>query len=73
MWLSQAQLATLFKKDSDTIGLHLKNIYQEGELLKEATTEYSSVVRQEGKRQVRRNVFYNLDAICLATLMRWQQ
>jgi len=64
LWLSQAQLATLFEKDSDTIGLHLKNIYKEGELDPEATTEQSSVVRQEGKRQVRRNIrFYNLDAI----------
>ena len=64
LWLSQAQLATLFEKDSDTIGLHLKNIYKEGELDSEATTEQSSVVRQEGKRQVRRNIrFYNLDAI----------
>lgn len=64
LWLSQAQLATLFEKDSDTIGLHLKNIYKEGELDPEATTEYSSVVRQEGSRQVRRNIrFYNLDAI----------
>ena len=64
LWLSQAQLATLFEKDSDTIGLHLKNIYKEGELDPEATTEQSSVVRQEGLRQVRRNIrFYNLDAI----------
>ena len=64
LWLSQAQLATLFEKDSDTIGLHLKNIYKEGELDPEATTEQSSVVRQEGNRQVRRNIrFYNLDAI----------
>lgn len=64
LWLSQAQLATLFEKDSDTIGLHLKNIHKEGELDPEATTEQSSVVRQEGNRQVRRNIrFYNLDAI----------
>lgn len=64
LWLSQAQLATLFEKDSDTIGLHLKNIYKEGELDQESTTEESSVVRQEGQRQVRRNIrFYNLDAI----------
>ena len=44
-WLSQAQLDTLFEKDSDTIGLHLKNIYKKGELDPEATTEQSSVVR----------------------------
>ncbi|MDE0844252.1 RhuM family protein [Psychrobacter pacificensis] len=64
LWLSQAQMATLFDKDSDTIGLHLKNIYKEGELDQTATTEESSVVRQEGSRQVRRKIrFYNLDAI----------
>ena len=64
LWLSQAQMAILFDKDSDTIGLHLKNIYSEGELTAEATTEESSVVRQEGQRQVRRTIrFYNLDTI----------
>ena len=56
LWLSQAQMAQVFDKDSDTIGLHLKNIYSEGELAPEATTEESSVVRQEGKRQVRHNI-----------------
>ena len=51
-------------KDSDTVGLHLKNIYKTGELEKNPTTEYFSVVRQEGKRQVKREIrFYNLDAI----------
>ncbi len=64
LWLSQTQMAELFDKDSDTIGLHLKNIYKSDELEKSATTEESSVVRQEGKRQVRRKImFYNLDAI----------
>lgn len=64
IWLSQAQMAELFDKDTDTIGLHLKNIYKDKELEEGATTEKSSVVRQEGKRQVKRNIsFYNLDAI----------
>ena len=64
LWLSQAQMAELFDRDSDTIGLHLKNIYQSGELEKASTTEESSVVRQEGNRNVRRKVrFYNLDVI----------
>ena len=53
IWLSQAQMAELFNKDSDTIGLHLRNIYKSGELEKSATTEDSSVVRQEGKRLVK--------------------
>lgn len=64
IWLSQAQMADLFDKDSDTIGLHLKNIYKSGELEENSTTEQSSVVRQEGKRQVKRKIkSYNLDAI----------
>ena len=64
LWLSQAQMAELFDKDSDTIGLHLRNIYESGELDEGATTEDSSVVRQEGKRQVQRSIrFYNLDAV----------
>ncbi|WP_311639418.1 virulence RhuM family protein [Rothia aeria] len=64
MWLSQRQMSVLFDTSSDNVGLHLKNIYAEGELLEEATTEDFSVVRQEGTRQVRRSVrHYNLDAI----------
>lgn len=64
IWLSQAQMATLFDKDSDTIGLHLKNIYQTSELDESATTEKLSVVQKEGNRNVKRNInFYNLDAI----------
>ncbi len=64
IWLNQRQMADLFDKDSDTIGLHLKNIFATKELDKKATTEKYSVVQKEGKRQVRRNVlFYNLDAI----------
>ena len=64
IWLSQKQMALLFEKDSDTIGLHLKNIYKTEELLENATTEYFSAVQKEGKRQVKRNIrYYNLDAI----------
>jgi prophage maintenance system killer protein len=64
IWLSQAQMAELFEKDSDTIGLHLKNIYESSELDPQSTTEESSVVRQEGSRKVKRTIkFYNLDAI----------
>lgn len=64
VWLNQAQMSLLFDTSTDNIGLHLKNIYREGELEAMATTEDLSVVRQEGKRQVRRRVkHYNLDAI----------
>lgn len=64
LWLSQRQMSQLFDKDTDTIGLHLRNIYGDGELEESSTTEESSVVQTEGKRQVRRQVrLYNLDAI----------
>ena len=64
VWLSQKQIAQLFDKDSDTIGLHLKNIYKSGELDEISTTEESSVVQIEGKRNVKRDIrVYNLDAI----------
>ena len=57
-------MAELFNRDSDTIGLHLKNIFTSGELEQEATTEKYSVVQKEGKREVKRQItFYNLDAI----------
>jgi prophage maintenance system killer protein len=64
VWLTQKQMAQLFDKDSDTIGLHLKNIYQSGELEELSTTEESSVVQLEGNRQVKRKIkLYNLDSI----------
>lgn len=64
VWLNQKQMAELFEKDSDTIGLHLKNIYNEAELEENSTTEFFSVVQKEGKRNVKRDIkFYNLDAI----------
>lgn len=64
VWLTQAQMAELFDSSIDNVSLHLKNIYKECELTEEATIEDYSIVRQEGKRQVRRNIkHYNLDAI----------
>jgi len=64
VWLSQRQMAELFDKDTDTIGLHLKNIFESGELDELSTTEESSVVQKEGKRNIKRRLkLYNLDAI----------
>ena len=64
VWLSQKQISDLFEKDKDTIGLHLKNIYNTGELDEASTTEEYSVVQTEGARKVRRKIkHYNLDAI----------
>ncbi|MEJ2587035.1 MAG: hypothetical protein P8165_05535 [Deltaproteobacteria bacterium] len=39
IWLSQKQMSILFEKNTDTIGLHLRNIYREGELDESASTE----------------------------------
>lgn len=64
VWCTQKAMAQLFDCSTDNIGLHLKNIYETGELTQEATTENFSVVQTEGERQVNRNLkFYNLDAI----------
>ena len=63
-WLTQSAMAELFDCTADNISLHLKNIYDEEELSREATTEKFSVVRREGNRQVNRKLdFYNLDVI----------
>ncbi len=64
VWCTQKAMAQLFDCSSDNIGLHLKNIYETGELRQEATTENFSVVQTEGERQVNRKLkFFNLDAI----------
>ena len=64
VWLSQREMAELFDVTTDNVGLHLKNIYKDGELNREATAEESSVVQTEGTRQVQRPVtLYSLDAI----------
>ena len=64
LWLSQKMIAELFDKDSDTIGLHIRNILSEQELGEQTTTELFTVVQQEGKRMVSREIkFYNLDMI----------
>ena len=64
VWATQKAMATLFDCSTDNVGLHLKNVYDTGELIPEATTEKFSVVRQEGNRTVNRNLqFYSLDAI----------
>ena len=64
IWLTQKGMAELFDCSPDNISLHLKNIYDSGELTVGGTAEEISVVRREGTRNVTRKVmFYNLDAI----------
>ena len=50
LWLSQALIAELFQKDVRTINEHLVNIFEEGELRREATIRKFRIVRQEGAR-----------------------
>lgn len=64
VWLSQAQMATLFGKDVRTINEHIKNVFDEGELERNPTIRKFQIVRQEGKRQVKREIeHYDLDMI----------
>lgn len=64
IWLTQKTMATLFNVQTPAINKHLKNIFEEGELQKEATVSNMEIVQKEGERDVKRNVeCYNLDAI----------
>ena len=64
IWATQTQISQLFDTGIPTINYHLKAIYSDGELDEKRTAKKSFVVRQEGTRQVRREVnMYNLDAI----------
>ena len=64
VWLSQQQLADLFKTSRTNVVEHIANIYAEGELSQQATCRQFRQVRNEGKRQVTRTLpFYNLDLI----------
>ena len=64
LWLTQALMAELFQVKVPTINEHLKTLYADGELTPQATIRKFLIVRQEGGRQVSRNLdHYNLDAI----------
>ncbi len=64
VWLTQKQMAELFDVKSQAITRHLKNIYNDEELFKEATCSKIEQVQMEGSRKITRKMdFYNLDAI----------
>lgn len=64
VWLTQKLMAELFQTTPQNITIHLKNIFEEGELQENATCKDFLQVRQEGNRIVERTQkFYNLDAI----------
>ncbi len=64
VWLTQAQLVSLFQSSKANISEHIKNIYDQGELIKSATVRKFRTVQQEGQRMVTRTkTYYNLDTI----------
>jgi hypothetical protein len=63
-WLSLTQMADLFQRDKSVISRHIKNVFEEGELTREATVAEFATVQREGDREVTRQVeYYNLDVI----------
>ena len=59
-------MAELFVVNVPVINKHLKNIYQTGELIREATVSFLEIVQKEGKRSVESTVeFYRLEASVL--------
>ena len=64
VWLTQAHMQELFQQTKQNISLHINNIFNEGELTREATVKDSLTVREEGSRKVQRKVeYYSLDVI----------
>jgi len=64
VWLTQKAIGELFGVNIPAISKHLANIFESGELQKEATLSILETVQMEGSRQVKRKMeFYNLDAI----------
>lgn len=64
VWLNLNQLANLFQRDKSVISKHIKKIYEEGELVAEATVANFATVQAEGKREISRSIeYYNLDVI----------
>jgi hypothetical protein len=64
VWLTQAQIVMLFNSSKANMSEHIKNIYATEELKKESTVRKFRTVRQEGNRDIVRNIdYYNLDMI----------
>ncbi|HMQ48955.1 MAG TPA: RhuM family protein [Saprospiraceae bacterium] len=64
VWLTQRQIGLLFDRDYKTISKHILNVFEEGELKREATVAKFAIVQMEGAREVVREIeHYNLDVI----------
>ena len=57
VWLTQLQLAELYKTSKSNISEHITNIFEEGELVKEATVRKFRTVQSEGDRQVEQDKY----------------
>ena len=63
-WLSRVNIAQLYGTSPQNISMHIKNIYEEGELEEDSTSKNYLLVQNEGGREVARSTkFYNLDMI----------
>ena len=64
IWLTQNQIAEIYKTTQENISMHIKNIYKDKELNNDSTNKKFLLVQNEGNRQVKRNIdHYNLDMI----------
>lgn len=64
IWLNLNQLSDLLDRDKSVISRHLRNIYKDGELAREATVAKYATVQNEGGRNIRRQIeYFNLDAV----------
>lgn len=64
VWLTQAEMAELFQTSPQNITLHIKSVYEDGELQQQSTCKEYLQVRTEGQRQIERKLkHYNLDAV----------
>ena len=64
IWLTQNQIAEIYKTTQQNISLHINNIYKDNELEENSTHKEFLLVQSEGNRQVKRNIdHYNLDMI----------
>ena len=64
VWLNQQQMAELFQTTKQNVGQHIKDVFDEGELPREATVKDFFTVQKEGSREVSRRIeHYNLDVV----------
>lgn len=64
VWLSLNQMVDLFERDKSVVSRHIRNVFKENELSREATVAKYATVQKEGGREVERNIeFFNLDVI----------